>query len=84
MIAQPDRIFYQDTGQLLMAIEVKTKWVLSSANLVRKYNDDVSVLAQHRSPTNSVHLPVQQIFGYLSSNNLRYGVLTTYEQTWFL
>ncbi|KAG0344871.1 hypothetical protein BGZ54_005724, partial [Gamsiella multidivaricata] len=33
MIAQPDRIFYQDTGQLLMAIEVKTKWVLSSADL---------------------------------------------------
>ncbi|KAI7827407.1 hypothetical protein BC939DRAFT_445123 [Gamsiella multidivaricata] len=83
MIAQPDCIFYQDTGQLLMAIEVKTKWVLSSADLVRKYNDDVSALAQHRSLTNSVHLPVQQIFVYLSSNNLRYGVLTTYEQTWF-
>jgi len=85
MQGDPDRIFYVDPGFLRFAIEVKTKYVLPfDDDLVSKYNNDIEDHNQDRTSTKSTVYQVQQIFGYLSHNRLRYGVLTTYEQTWFL
>ncbi|CAG8638729.1 1344_t:CDS:2 [Funneliformis mosseae] len=28
--------------------------------------------------------PINQTYGYMCTNSLRYGVLSTYDQTWFL
>ena len=87
VIGEPDRIFYNDDHLLLLVIEVKTKYtlpIIDDNDLVRKFNEDTQVHDQNIAPINSTLYQVQQIFGYLSCNCLQYGVLTTYEQTWFL
>ncbi|KAF9090293.1 hypothetical protein BGX27_002296 [Mortierella sp. AM989] len=84
MIGSPDRIFYLDPELLRLAIEVKTMHVLSTDDVVQKYNSDIVDLEEDFTSPQSTIYQVQQIFGYLSWNELQYGVLTTYEQTWFL
>lgn len=84
IVGDPDFIFYDTSPSLLLAIEVKTKYVLSSKNLVRKYKRDIKRYKADRTSKKSTLYQVHQIFGYLSWNRLQYGVLTTYEKTWFL
>ncbi|KFH69284.1 hypothetical protein MVEG_04099 [Podila verticillata NRRL 6337] len=64
---------------VLFPIKIKSPAVLRSGNLVEDYE------AQGRSgaaagPGDSF----RQAFGYMRLNGYRYGVLSTYEQTWFL
>ena len=77
MMGKPDFICLP-AGQpntLLMAIEIKTRWVLSGdTNLVGEYN-------QRKQP---VVRSVEQIYGYLKLNNLRYGIISMYDITWFI
>ena len=80
----PDFIFFNTSPSLLLAIEVKTKHILSPDNLVQKYNSEMALFNADKVPSKSTVYQVRQIFGYLSWNELQYGVLTTYEQTWFL
>lgn len=82
--AEPDRIFYKNQEQLFLAIEVKTKDVLALKDLVEKYNIDIKYYNKDLTSPKNVVYQVNQIFGYLSWNELQYGVLTTYEETWFL
>ena len=64
------------TNSLLMAIEIKTRWVLpGNTNLVEEYNQPL---------TQAVVRSVEQIYGYLVLNHLRYGILSTYDITWFI
>ena len=77
MIGKPDFICLPvgKPNALLMAIEIKTRWVLSGdTNLVGEYN-------QRKKP---VVRSVEQIYGYLKLDNLRYGMLSTYDITWFI
>ncbi|CAG8645552.1 1633_t:CDS:1, partial [Paraglomus occultum] len=72
----------------LIAVEVKTKWVLSfpPGNLISKYNTEEARRQNHQigdGGCSPLH-PVKQIYGYLGHNCLQYGVLTTYNQSWFL
>ena len=80
---------------LRLAIEVKTKWVLSSNDLVAQFNREVETQKKNRKRKrnsviynsnlqNSVIRQIRQIFGYLCHNGLRYGVITTYDYSWFL
>ena len=83
VIGEPDFIL-SCNRKLRLAIEVKTKWSLSASDLVEAYAKN---LVKHKADINSpvsVYHQVEQIFGYLSHNNLQYGVLTNYENTWFL
>ncbi|KAG0362078.1 hypothetical protein BG005_006735 [Podila minutissima] len=64
---------------VLFPIEMKRPAVLRSGNLVEDYE------AQERSgaaagPGDAL----RQAFGYMRLNGYRFGVLSTYEQTWFL
>ncbi|KAI9241658.1 MAG: kinase-like domain-containing protein [Podila humilis] len=82
---KPDRICYIRTSQeLRMLIEIKTTQALSCNNLVTKYMQDMDLIANDRAPTNPIWRQVHQIFGYLCHNSLRYGILTTYNDTWFM
>jgi hypothetical protein len=73
IMGQPDFILI--AGQeLRLVIEVKTRWTLSADDLVAAWNQNPP----------SMYNPLKQIFGYLSHNRLRFGALTTYDQTWFL
>ncbi|KAG0038649.1 hypothetical protein BGZ83_003028 [Gryganskiella cystojenkinii] len=82
---KPDRICYLRASQeLRMLIEIKTIRALSCNNLVTKYKEDMGLIAEDRAPMNPTWRQVHQIFGYLCHNGLRYGILTTYNDTWFM
>ena len=59
--------------RLRLAIEVKTKW-----DLPRK---DIRA---DRTPAVSVIDHIIEIYAYMGHNELQYGILSTYESTWFL
>ncbi|KAG0277030.1 hypothetical protein BGZ95_006653 [Linnemannia exigua] len=85
VLGKPDRICYNRTSQeLRILIEIKTTQALSCNNLVTKYTEDMDLIANDRAPTNPTWRQVHQIFGYLCNNSLRYGILTTYDDTWFM
>lgn len=64
---------------VLFPIEIKRPAVLQSENLVEDYE------TQEQSGTAaSPRDALRQAFGYMRLNGYRYGVLSTYEQTWFL
>ncbi|GJJ78400.1 hypothetical protein EMPS_10759 [Entomortierella parvispora] len=84
VVGQPDLIYRVPPYKAMILIEVKTKWVMECDDLAQKYNDDRKLIANGSKPENSVILPLEQIYGYLVHNRLKYGVLTTYEQTYFL
>jgi hypothetical protein len=71
-------------------IKGKTKWDLPTPSegedLVQWWHADVKYEAGKGSsrPGKSIYQEVTQIYTYMSVNNLRYGVMTTYERTWFL
>ncbi|RHZ76168.1 hypothetical protein Glove_202g86 [Diversispora epigaea] len=75
-----------------MVIEVKTFWVLyleDSESLHEKYVEDLRRKECETIPLNagrkiSVVDIIHQIFGYLVVNKLQYGILSTYNQNWFL
>lgn len=83
-IGEPDIVFHSQ-GTLLLVIEVKTRGLLPRVDsLANKFNEDIEVIKQDCVPVQSTISPIGQIFGYLSHNKLQFGVLTTYQQTWFL
>lgn len=91
VIGEPDFI-YKRVGKLLLPIEVKTLWVLyleSDEPLHERYEEDLKRKKCETIPTDSsggisVVDILRQIFGYLVANRLQYGILTTYNQHWFL
>jgi hypothetical protein len=84
VVGEPDRIVFRTTGELLLAIELKTPSTPRSDNLVRLYEQDLALSMANFAPNSSSTHVIQQIHGYLCVNRLRYGVLTTYNQTWLL
>ena len=82
---EPDFIQHLN-GELRLAIEVKTKWALAASDLVKAYTQNLIDIHEGKTKLSepAVYHHVCQIFGYLSHNELRYGVLTTYDKTWFL
>ncbi|KAI9241659.1 MAG: hypothetical protein BYD32DRAFT_405221 [Podila humilis] len=84
VIGRPDRVYFRSTKDIRMLIEIKTIWALSCGDLVTKYKEDRDLVTRERSPESPTWRQVHQIFGYLSYNRLRYGILTTYHQTWFM
>lgn len=80
---KPDFILIDD-NRLILAIEVKTKWALSVDDIVETYQDNLKDLAERRASPVSVVDLIKQIYGYMGHNKLQYGVLSTYERTWFL
>ncbi|KAG9064935.1 hypothetical protein KI688_003197 [Linnemannia hyalina] len=84
VVGRPDRVYYQPPRDARVLIEIKTNRALACDDLVAKYREDMDLVSRNETPANPTWRQVHQIFGYLSHNNLRYGVLTTYHQTWFM
>jgi len=63
-------------GSLLIPVKVKATWILPDDDIVEKYNAEDSPV--------SVINSIRQIFGYIAHNKCRYGILSTYDRTWFL
>ncbi|CAF2115388.1 unnamed protein product [Rotaria magnacalcarata] len=74
VIGQPDFAFFHN-DIVKLVIEVKTIWSLTAPD---------NLAAAYRISSTTVRLPVQQIFGYMRINNLKYGILTNYESFYFM
>jgi hypothetical protein len=71
----PDIVFLGG-GKLIFPVEVKMAWILPDDNIAETLD------AEH-PPANLVD-SIRQIFGYMAHNKRRYGVLSTYDKTWFI
>ncbi|CAF2209919.1 unnamed protein product [Rotaria magnacalcarata] len=74
VIEQPDFAFFHN-DIVKLVIEVKTIWSLTAPD---------SLAAAYRILGTKVRLPVQQIFGCMRINNLKYGILTNCESFYFM
>jgi hypothetical protein len=94
---EPDHIIYKKSEETDGArnvpyafIEDKTVWDLPtpSANdsIIQWWEADLlyEIGMGTRRMGKSIFHEITQVYGYMSANCLRYGVLTTYERTWFL
>ncbi|KAF9125289.1 hypothetical protein BGW39_007526 [Mortierella sp. 14UC] len=70
---------FDDPTAVLFPIEIKRPIRLRSDNLVEDYTRQWQSGGE-QGPIG----PLSQIFGYMRLNGFRYGVLTTYEKTWFI
>jgi hypothetical protein len=68
-----------DPKSVLFPVEIKRPILLQSRDLVADYMEQ----EQSGAATESSRA-LKQTFGYMRLNGYRYGVLSTYEQTWFL
>ncbi|TPX53863.1 hypothetical protein PhCBS80983_g06122 [Powellomyces hirtus] len=76
VVADPDRILIHGEKPIL-TMEFKTPWAFpKQRGIVWTYQDS--------QPTSKVRRAINQIYGYMTFNQHRYGVLTTYEETYFL
>ncbi|GBC21673.2 hypothetical protein GLOIN_2v1763835 [Rhizophagus irregularis DAOM 181602=DAOM 197198] len=88
IVGEPDFVIVDNNKKLLIPWESKTKWVLnvlSDQNIVTLYNEEKKIREgpYAYSSNVSVYHPINQIYGYMCANKLRYGILSTYDQTWF-
>jgi hypothetical protein len=88
VIGRPDFI-YKQVNKLLLLIEVKTFWVLylkDNESLHEKYEEDLKKKKSEIISDSKISIVdiIHQIFGYLVVNQLQYGILSTYNQHWFL
>ncbi|KAG0279435.1 hypothetical protein BGZ97_009576, partial [Linnemannia gamsii] len=64
---------------VLFPIEIKRLVLLQPGDLLHDY-----LVEDRTEDTRRVMGPVNQVFGYMRLNGYRYGILSTYEQTWFM
>lgn len=60
-----------------VVVEFKTPWAFKIRNLVEEYG------RKQDKPTAKVVKLIQQVYGYMTFNHQRYGVVSTYDQTWY-
>ena len=70
--------------RLVIAVEVKTKWELPACDIVEMYQENHKDLKEHRTASVPVINHIKEIYGYMGHNKLQFGVLSTYENTWFI
>ncbi|KAI3633424.1 hypothetical protein MIR68_008371 [Amoeboaphelidium protococcarum] len=65
--------------------KVKSFWLQAFMECDDVYSSLTRYNEGSDSPSDrGVFFGFQQLYGYMSVNNLRYGILTTYEKTWFI
>jgi hypothetical protein len=71
----PDFVFLAGDN-FVLPIEVKKPWILPDDNIVEVLLAEGTAVCVADS--------IAQIFGYMAQNHRCYGVLSTYNKTWFL
>ncbi|KAI8995148.1 hypothetical protein BC832DRAFT_568746 [Gaertneriomyces semiglobifer] len=78
VVGDPDRILrHVDEATPLCTVEYKTPWGFKKVN-------DLATAYQMARPTSSLRKAVDQTYGYITFNDHRFGVLSTYEHTYIL
>ncbi|CAI2180717.1 352_t:CDS:2, partial [Funneliformis geosporum] len=88
---QPDFVFHElEDATLLFPIEVKIEWVLNCDDIIKQYNNDIKRKKGGKNSRTNTEQKIDssvdclhQIYGYMSLNYRKFGVLTTYNRTWF-
>ena len=93
---QPDFAFCEpgvpgvEDATLLFPVEVKTEWVLNCDDIIKQYNNDIKRKKGGKNSRTDTEPKIDssvdclhQIYGYMSLNHRKFGVLTTYNRTWF-
>ncbi|PKY26708.1 hypothetical protein RhiirB3_514180, partial [Rhizophagus irregularis] len=90
IVGQPDFIIVNSNMVLLMIWECKTKWVLKvlpDEDIMALYKQEKEIKEGPYVCSNnnaSIFDSINQVYGYMCANSLKYGVLSTYDQTLFL
>jgi predicted Ser/Thr protein kinase len=71
-IGEPDHLMVRN-GEIVAVIEDKGNWTLRSGDIVNEYNSS-------RTSASAVN----QLYQYLRLNHRTYGVITSYDHTWFV
>ncbi|KAI8999201.1 hypothetical protein BC832DRAFT_226509 [Gaertneriomyces semiglobifer] len=78
VVCDPDRIFSRGSADKpLLTIEFKTPWAFPRTT-------DLAATYRTSGARSKYRRAVNQIYGYMTFNHHRYGVLTTYNETYFL
>ncbi|KAJ3184602.1 hypothetical protein HDU87_004004 [Geranomyces variabilis] len=80
VVGEPDFIYKSGSStKPKIVVEVKTDWAFPQlGSIVAEWP------AAQSNPRSKLARAIHQIYGYMTFNHLRYGVLTNYEKTWFL
>lgn len=70
----PDHLMTRK-GQIMAIIEEKGRWTLSNSDIVGAYN---------AVGNGNVNSALNQLYHYMRLNHRRYGILTSYENSWFV
>jgi predicted Ser/Thr protein kinase len=71
-IGEPDHLLTRN-GEIVAIVEEKGIWTLSTGDVVNSYNT-----------TTACASAVNQLYHYLRLNHRKYGILSSYENTWFV
>eukprot|EP00158_Paraphelidium_tribonemae_P008558 Partr_v1_DN28610_c4_g2_i5_m50323 len=80
---KPDH-FLCDGPNVLSFVEDRTPWHLPRGDLAQMWNEDQDGCFKEDLGRSSVKDLIEQVYGYLSFNRMRYGMLTCYDVTYFV
>ncbi|KAJ3271053.1 hypothetical protein HK104_004753 [Borealophlyctis nickersoniae] len=80
VVADPDRIWVSGTDPFSTCksvLEFKTPWSFACKNMIAEY------LKKRDKASAKVVKLIHQLYGYMSFNHQRFGVISTFDNTWF-
>jgi hypothetical protein len=86
VIGHPDLVYMDAaskesniSNKAKMIVEVKTPWAFPEVDLIDKYHQETSEQVRGSKVSRVIH----QLYGYMSLNNTKFGVITTSDSNWF-
>jgi len=73
---RPDFVLKSNTGDVETVIEIKSPWAFAAA-------DDYDIVVEYSRGDKKTIEVITQMYTYMSFEKLKYGVLSTYNKTWF-
>ncbi|CAG8698511.1 563_t:CDS:1, partial [Ambispora gerdemannii] len=73
---EPDFSCYHDYNKLILAIEIKKVHILKGIN--------EQTLPEFYETNSNVKKVIQQVYNYITDNQLQYSILSTYDHHWFI
>lgn len=70
-VGEPDHLMTRD-GEIVAIVEEKGNWTLTTGDIVNNYNSN-----------HSISKAINQLNHYMRLNHRKFGILSSYEHTWF-
>ncbi|KAJ3022653.1 hypothetical protein HKX48_005583 [Thoreauomyces humboldtii] len=83
LVGDPDRVWRSPNSlKPRLCVEFKTPWAFDVTDIIAAYTAEVKETPVGKPPKR-VAKALSQLYGYMTFNDHRYGVLTTFDRTWF-